>query len=285
MRQYVVDAFTNKIFSGNQAAVCVVDDWPDDALMRSIATENNFSETAFVRPAPDAGDSTPGAGSDAPDGAGSGTAGGAYELRWFTPEGEIDFCGHATLASGFVVLTQLEPSLAEARFSTREVGVIAVRRAGDLFQMDFPVYELRRVEVTPQMEDMLGARVLEAWRARDLVCVLESAQDVRSLAPDLDAIARRDELLVHVTAPGEKGSPYDCVTRSFAPKLGIPEDPVCGSGHCHVLPYWADNLGKRELVAYQASRRGGTLFGRVAGDGRCVISGAAALFSVAELMV
>jgi predicted PhzF superfamily epimerase YddE/YHI9 len=252
MKQFIVDAFTNEVFHGNQAAVCVVDAWPNDALMQSITIENNFSETAFVRPA----GSTEGAGRDSqngtPSGTPSGTPGdarpGAYELRWFTPEGEIDFCGHATLAAGFVVLTQIEPGLAEARFSTREVGTIAVRRSGDLFQMDFPAYELERVEVTAQMEAALGARVLEAWRARDLVCVLESAEEVRSLAPDLDAIARRDELLVHATAPGEKGSPHDCVTRSFAPKLGIPEDPVCGSGHCHVLPYWADRLGKQRCL-------------------------------------
>jgi predicted PhzF superfamily epimerase YddE/YHI9 len=134
------------------------------------------------------------------------------------------------------------------------------------------------------MEEALGTRPVEAWMARDLLCVMDSAATVRELQPDQQAIEAFDGLLlVHVTAAGEEGSGYDCVSRSFAPKLAIPEDPVCGSGHCHIMPYWAERLGKQDLVAYQASRRGGTLWGRVAGDGRCVLAGKAARFSVAAL--
>ncbi len=263
MRQYVVDAFTDKVFAGNQAAICVVDQWPYDALMQAITIENNFSETAFVRPLDD----------------------GRYCLRWFTPACEIDFCGHATFAAGYVVLNFYAKDADHVVFATNEVGELVVSRAGDLYELDFPAYDLTQVSVTDAMETALGARPLEAWMARDLLCVMDSATTVRMLEPDWAAIEALDGLLVHVTAAGEQGSGYDCVSRSFAPKLGIAEDPVCGSGHCHILPYWAERLNRRDLTAYQASRRGGVLYGHVAGDGRCVLAGQAALFSIAELIV
>jgi PhzF family phenazine biosynthesis protein len=263
MRQYVVDAFSDKVFAGNQAAICVVDEWPEDALMQAITIENNFSETAFVRPLDD----------------------GRYYLRWFTPAREIDFCGHATFAAGYVVLNFYAKDADHVVFATNEVGELVVSRAEDLYELDFPAYDLTQVPVTDAMEAALGARPLEAWMARDLLCVMDSAATMRSLEPDQAAIEATDGMLVHVTAAGEHGSGFDCVSRSFAPKLGIPEDPVCGSGHCHILPYWAERLGKTDLAAYQASRRGGELYGHVAGDGRCVLAGQAALFSIAELIV
>ena len=263
MRQYVVDAFTNKVFAGNQAAICVVDEWPEPGLMQAITIENNFSETAFVKPLDD----------------------GRYHLRWLTPACEIDFCGHATLAAGYVVLNHYAAGAKRVTFVTNEVGELVVTRADDRYELDFPAYELKQVPVSDAMGAALGARPLEAWMARDLVCVMDSAATVRAMEADQAAIEALDGLLVHVTAAGEEGSGFDCVSRSFAPKLGIPEDPVCGSGHCHILPYWADRLGKQDLVAWQASRRGGTLYGHLAGNGRCVLSGQAALFSVAELQV
>ena len=263
MRQYVVDAFTDKVFAGNQAAICVVDEWPDAALMQAITIENNFSETAFVKPLDD----------------------GRYYLRWFTPATEIDFCGHATFAAGYVVLNHYAKEAKQVTFATNEVGELVVSRADDRYELDFPAYDLAQVPVTDAMEEALGARPIEAWMARDLLCVMDSASTVRELQPDQQAIEALDGLLVHVTAAGEADSGYDCVSRSFAPKLAIPEDPVCGSGHCHIMPYWAERLGRQDLVAYQASRRGGTLWGHVAGDGRCVLAGEAALFSVAELTV
>lgn len=263
MRQYVVDAFTDKVFAGNQAAICVVDEWPEVALMQAITIENNFSETAFVKPLAD----------------------GRYYLRWFTPACEIDFCGHATFAAGYVVLNFYAKDAQQVTFVTNDVGELVVSRVGERYELDFPAYELAQVPVTDAMEAALGARPREAWMARDLVCVFDSASVVRAMEPDLAAIQALEGLLVHVSAPGEQGSGYDCVSRSFAPKLGIPEDPVCGSGHCHILPYWAERLGKTELAAYQASRRGGTLYGRLEGNGRCVLAGQAALFSVADLMV
>ena len=160
-------------------------------------------------------------------------------------------------------------------------GDLIVNRKGDLFEMEFPAYDLKKVAVTPAMEDALGASVKEAYTARDLLCVLDDEQTVRELAPDLEKVTQLDGLLVHVTA---RGKDEDCVSRSFAPKLSVAEDPVCGSGHCHIIPYWADQLGKDELVAYQASRRGGTLYCRRQGN-KIFMAGKAALYAIDELFV
>lgn len=257
IRQFVVDAFTDQVFSGNPAAVCILDhDLPDDVMQR-IAEENRFSETAFVRQQDD-----------------------NLCLRWFTPGGEIDLCGHATLASAFVVLGWYTMARSTVTFSTRS-GNITVERAGKLFAMDFPIVPLRRVEVTRAISDAAGAVPVEAWLGRDLMCVFETEKEVRQLAPDQEALCRVDGLLFHATA---RGSEADCVSRSFAPKLKVEEDPVCGSGHCHIAPYWARRLGKRDLIACQVSRRGGTLHCRMAGD-RIILAGAAALYSIGDLYV
>lgn len=257
MKQYVVDAFTDKVFHGNQAAVCVLEEWPEEELMMSITRENNFSETAFtVR------------------------EGDKWHLRWFTPGGEIDLCGHATLATAFVLLNWFEKDAKRVVFTTLS-GDLTVERRGELLEMEFPAYELRRVAVTDAMADALGVRPKEAYLARDLLCVLDDEQTVRALTPDLEKVKTIDGLLVHVTA---RGTGTDCVSRSFAPKLSVAEDPVCGSGHCHIIPYWADTLGRDELVAYQASKRGGTLYCRREGD-KIFMAGKAALYSIDELFV
>ena len=257
MKQYVVDAFTDKVFHGNQAAVCVLEEWPEEELMMSITRENNFSETAFtVR------------------------EGDKWHLRWFTPGGEIDLCGHATLATAFVLLNWYEKDAKRVVFTTLS-GDLTVQRRGELLEMEFPAYELRRVAVTDAMADALGVRPKEAYLARDLLCVLDDEQTVRALTPDLEKVKTIDGLLVHVTA---RGRDADCVSRSFAPKLSVAEDPVCGSGHCHIIPYWADTLGRDELVAYQASKRGGTLYCRREGS-KIFMAGKAALYSIDELFV
>jgi len=257
MKQYVVDAFTDKVFHGNQAAVCVLDAWLPEELMINITRENNFSETAFTV-----------------------KEGEKWRLRWFTPGGEIDLCGHATLATAFVLLNFYEKEDEEIVFTTLS-GDLAVTRRGGLFEMEFPAYDLKPVEVTDAMEEALGSRPVSAYMARDLLCVMDNEQTVRNLAPDLEKIKQIDGLLLHVTARGQDA---DCVSRSFAPKLSVSEDPVCGSGHCHIIPYWADRLDKDELVAYQASQRGGTLYCRRIGD-KVFMAGAAALYSVDELFV
>jgi PhzF family phenazine biosynthesis protein len=257
MRQYIVDAFTDEVFHGNQAAICILDEWPSEELMMGITRENNFSETAF---AVDEGD--------------------AYHLRWFTPGGEIDLCGHATLACAYVLFRFYVPGARQVAFDTLG-GRLVVTRRGELLEMEFPAYELERVEVTPAMAEAIGATPREAYLGRDLLCVLDDEAEVRGLAPDLDKVKGLDGLLLHVTAPG---SDVDCVSRSFAPKLQVDEDPVCGSGHCHIAPYWSRRLGKGEIVAYQASRRGGTLFCRIEGD-KVFMAGKAVLYSVGDLML
>ena len=256
MRQYIVDAFTDKVFSGNQAAVCVMDTWPDEKLMSNIARENNFSETAFTV-----------------------KEGQNYHLRWFTPGGEIDLCGHATLATAYVVLRFYEHS-DSVKFATLS-GELSVRKHDDLYAMDFPAYELLPVPVRESMCEALGCVPEEAYMGRDLLCVLKNGEEVRKCTPDMEKVKALDGLLVHITARGNDG--VDCVSRSFAPKLGIIEDPVCGSGHCHIVPYWAGVLGRKDITAYQASARGGYLYCKAEGE-RVEISGKAALYSRSEIL-
>ena len=257
MKQYVVDAFTDKVFAGNPAAICVLDSWLDDELMMKITGENNLSETAFCV-----------------------KEGKNYHLRWFTPGGEIDLCGHATLATAYTLFRFYEPELTEVHFDTLSGELIVVRN-GELLEMDFPAYELKPVDVTDAMTDTIGAKPVAAYMGRDLLCIMESEDEVRSCNPDMAKVMQLDGLLLHVSA---KGKDYDSVSRSFAPKCNVVEDPVCGSGHCHIVPYWADKLGKSELVAYQASRRGGVLYSRMNGD-RVVLAGKAALYAESEIHV
>lgn len=257
MKQYVVDAFTDKVFGGNPAAVCVMDSWLSDDLLLKITRENNLSETAFAVRNQD-----------------------KYDLRWFTPGGEIDLCGHATLATAYVLTHFIRTDLQTMHFSTKS-GLITVEKKDDLYEMDFPAYKLRQIPVTDEMESAIGARPIKAFMGRDLLCVMDNEETVRQLKPDMNKLLTLDGLLLQVTA---KGKDYDCVSRSFAPKLNVPEDPVCGSGHCHIMPYWAQELNKLELVAYQASRRGGILYGKVEGE-RIRISGKVALYSEATIYV
>ncbi|MEG0249341.1 MAG: PhzF family phenazine biosynthesis protein [Peptostreptococcus sp.] len=255
MKQYVVDAFTDKPFAGNPAAVCVLDKWPSEDYMMKVAIENNLSETAFIV-----------------------KEGDLLHLRWFTPGGEVDLCGHATLASAYVYFNFYEKDLKEIIFKTLS-GNLTVVRKDDMYEMDFPAYDLKEVEVTDEMEDAIGARPLAAFMGRDLVCVLENESLVREKTPDLEKVKKLDGLLLHTTAAG---TDVDCVSRSFPPKLNISEDPVCGSGHCHIVPYWVKQLGKNDIVAYQASKRGGTLYCRQEGN-RMKLAGKAALFSIDEI--
>ncbi|MBQ7561919.1 MAG: PhzF family phenazine biosynthesis protein [Synergistaceae bacterium] len=257
MKQYIVDAFTDKIFSGNQAAVCIMNSWPDEKLMIDIARENNFSETAFTV-------------KDLKH----------YKLRWFTPGGEVDLCGHATLATAFVLMNFYEDSH-RIIFDTMS-GPLTVRRDKDeLYYMDFPLYELKSVPVTNEICDALGGMTPEyAFMGRDLVCVLKDSDSVKNCQPDLEKVKQLDGLLLHITAQGHDN--IDCVSRSFAPKLKINEDPVCGSGHCHIVPYWAEKLHKNQITAYQASQRGGYLYCSIENE-RISISGKAALFAEAKI--
>lgn len=257
MKQYVVDAFTDHVFAGNQAAICVLDDWVSDELMMHITKENNFSETAFLVKERE-----------------------AYHLRWFTPGGEIDLCGHATLAASYVLFRFYETEADTLAFDTLSSRLTVVKK-GELLEMDFPAYELTPVAVTKEMEEAAGAKILEAYMGRDLLAILEDEETVRALAPDMEKVKALPGSLLQVTAQGKD---TDSVSRSFAPKLSVDEDPVCGSGHCHIVPYWAKKLGKKEILAYQASPRGGMLYCHMEGD-RVKLAGKAALYSIAELYV
>ena len=257
MKQYVVDAFTDAVFHGNQAAICILDEWIPEQLMMNITRENNFSETAFAV-----------------------KEDSKYHLRWFTPGGEIDLCGHATLACAYVLFRFYIQDCSEVTFTTLS-GDLIVRKNDDLLEMEFPAYELKKVQVTDEMTDAIGARPREAFMGRDLLCVFDNEDTIRNLSPDMDKVKTLDGLLLQVTAPGKV---CDSVSRSFAPKLNVIEDPVCGSGHCHIVPYWAEKLGKDNIIAYQASHRGGTLYCRMAGK-KVYMAGKAALYSECELYI
>ena len=259
LQQYVVDAFTNTVFKGNPAAICVLDRWLPDHVMQSITKENNLSETAFTV-----------------------KNGEHYDLRWFTPGGEIDLCGHATLACAYVLLNYYEREKENIVFSTMS-GDLTVIRRGELYEMNFPAYSLKSVPVTQEMIEAIGAVPNEAYMGRDLLCVFKDADTVKRLSPNLEKLKGLDGLLLQVTAQDESAE-YDCISRSFAPKLNVAEDPVCGSGHCHIVPYWAQKLSKGELTAYQASPRSGVLYCRMEGE-RVILAGKAALYAKAEITV
>ncbi len=250
---YQVDAFTDRVFGGNPAAVVVLESWLADQTLQSIAAENNLAETAFLV-----------AGAN------------AWQLRWFTPVAEIDLCGHATLASAQVVFAHLWPNEMSVGFDTRS-GRLTVRREGELLVMDFPARPATPCEPPPGLEAILGAAPREVAAARDLLCVYDTADQVRALRPDFAAIARLDTHAVIATGPGGPGDDCDFVSRFFAPKMGVPEDPVTGSAHCTLVPYWSKRLGRTELRARQLSPRGGQLVCRDLGA-RIQIAGRAAPF-------
>ena len=256
MKQYIIDVFTDKIFSGNPAAVCVLDNFPSDDIMQSIASENNLSETAFVV-----------------------KENNGYHIRWFTPKKEIDFCGHATLATAYVLFNYYAQD-SDALNLYSQIGELTVRRAGDLIRMEFPEYKLEHIEITDTMIEALGTIPLAAYKDRDILCVLRDEDEVRDLQPDMELISKLDGACVAVTA---KGRNYDCVSRVFAPRYGMNEDPVTGSTHCMIAPYWSRRLNKTNINAFQASSRTGILYCECVGD-KVIISGKAVLFSINDIV-
>ena len=247
---FQIDAFTTRLFTGNPAAVMPMDSFLTDEILQAIAFENNLAETAFLVP-----------------------EGGDYRLRWFTPTTEVPLCGHATLASAAVVMERLEPGRSRVVFHSAS-GPLTVDRVDTKYVMDFPVHLSKPVSTPPGLADALGVAPMEVFAdAFNYLALLESAQIVRTLAPDIAALARMDRDGVLVTAPGDGA--YDFVSRYFAPAKGIPEDPVTGGAHCMLAPYWAKRLGKTMFRAYQASSRGGEIICRLAGErveleGSCV---------------
>ncbi len=230
---YQLDAFTGRLFAGNPAAVCPLEEWPADTVLQSIAMENNLSETAFF----------------------SGRE-GSYRLRWFTPSSEIDLCGHATLASACVIFRYLEPALSRAEFQTRS-GILTVEKQGDLLAMDFPARPADPCSLPEALAAGLGVVPLQVLRSRDYMAVLDSEETVRGLRPRMEELVKLDCTGIIATAPGRES---DFVSRFFAPRVGVPEDPVTGSSHCTLIPYWSERLGKKDLHSLQVSPRGGELF-------------------------
>lgn len=250
---YQVDAFTDRVFAGNPAAVVPLDRWLPDGLMQSIAAENNLSETAFFV-----------------------ANGDDWDLRWFTPAVEVNLCGHATLATAWVIWNRLDCTDPALRFHTRS-GLLTVRRDGDALVLDLPAQTPQPCPIPAGLAEALGATPTATLKAADLMAVFDDPALVAGLRPDLDKVARLQDqgiVSVVVTAPGSTEG-ADFVSRCFAPAQALPEDPVTGSTHCALAPYWAERLGKTDLLARQVSARGGDLRCRVAGD-RVLVSGRAA---------
>lgn len=247
---YQVDAFASEPFEGNPAAVCPLEDWVEDEILQKIAMENNLSETAFFVAEKD-----------------------FYRLRWFTPTTEVDLCGHATLASAHVLFEHLDHTENEVRFECAS-GTLTVRRDEDRLVMNFPAAKLHKAEIPDFLEQAIGVPARELYRGTDYLYVVENTEQVRSVDPDIRLLEKADVRGIIVTAPGKD---YDFVSRFFAPAVGVDEDPVTGSAHTMLTPYWSDRLNQLELRGRQVSRRGGTVFCKMMGD-RVELGGTACTF-------
>jgi len=256
-RLYQIDAFANRVFQGNPAAVVPLDHWLTDTTLQAIAIENNLSETAFFVP-----------------------EGKAFRLRWFSPVGEIDLCGHATLASAYVLFELLGHTADTIAFDTRS-GRLVVAREGERLVMDFPSLPAQPCPAPVALLAGLKKHPIEVLAASDYLAVYENEADIRSLAPDFAELSKLDLRGVCVTAPGKS---VDFVSRFFGPKWGIPEDPVTGSAHCTLVPYWSARFGKSSLIARQLSRRGGELYCALRGE-RVTIAGVAVKYLEGEIVV
>ena len=256
---YQVDAFTDTLFGGNPAAICPLKEWLPAPEMQKIAAENNLAETAFFIP-----------------------QGRDFELRWFTPESEVDLCGHATLATAHVLFTILNFEEDTIHFHTLKAGTLTVSRRNDLYTLNFPARIPVACEIPAGLAEALGERKpVQILRSRDYFIVYESEADVLALQPNFAALSRIDSLGFIVTAPGDNS---DFVSRFFAPSVGIDEDPVTGSAHCNLIPYWAERLGKFKLHAYQVSSRRGELWCEHKAD-RVLMSGKAVTYFKGEIVI
>lgn len=252
---YWVDAFAQRLFEGNPAVVCPLPHWMNDDILQAIAAENNLSETAFIVP-----------------------QGDAYHLRWFTPVAEMDLCGHATLATAHVLYAELGETRPALHFDTLS-GRLTVTREGQMLAMDFPARPATPCVAPEALLRGLGATPREVLVAADYMAVFDSEDDVRAIVPNVQALGELDRRGVIVTAPGRS---HDFVSRFFAPSVGIAEDPVTGSAHCTLAPYWSERLGKTSLHARQVSKRGGDVRCRIEGS-RVVLAGQAVVYMVGEV--
>ena len=255
---YQVDAFTKEVFRGNPAAVCPLESWIDADLMQKIALENNLSETAFFVKKED-----------------------HYEIRWFTPTYEIDLCGHATLASAFVIFECLKLETEIVKFHSHKSGELFVEKKDDVYVLDFPSRPVSKSEVPEGLIEAISKQPKEVLKARDYFLVYENEQEILEIKPNFSKLLEIDAHGFIVTAKGEN---LDFVSRFFAPEVGVFEDPVTGSAHCNLIPFWAEKLGKTELFAKQISARGGELFCEMKGD-RVKIGGNAVLYLKGEISI
>ncbi len=260
MKYYVVDAFTDEVFHGNQAGVCILDREISDEMMQNIASENNLSETAFLI-----------------------QRNGVYHLRWFTPDVEIDLCGHATLATAYIMMTQVEPEKTSIHFQTMS-GELTVEKQGELFTMYFPTRAPKSVQMPELLEKALGCKVLETTLSRDMVALVESEDVVKNLQPDIEMLRQISKDIAFAVVVTAKGDTCDFVSRFFAPNAGITEDPVTGSSHCTLIPYWYEKINKNEMFAKQLSKRGGSLHCKYLGE-KVSISGQAKIYMQGEILV
>ncbi|MFO7978692.1 MAG: PhzF family phenazine biosynthesis protein [Bacteroidales bacterium] len=252
MKMFQVDAFAEEMFSGNPAAVCLPGQWPDDDLMQKIAAENNLSETAFVVKQEQ-----------------------HFQIRWFTPQVEVDLCGHATLASAYVLLHHTNYGLEEVHFVSPRSGNLMVSEKEGILYLDFPADTLDPCDCIERIARCIGVKPLQTWKGKtDIIALLESEQQIKDLAPDFAAIAGLPARGLIVTAPGDE---VDFVSRFFCPQLGIDEDPVTGSAHTSLTPFWSEKLGKKQMQARQLSQRGGNLSCFLVGQ-RILIGGKARLY-------
>ena len=255
---YQVDAFTSTLFEGNPAAVCPLRNWIDKDIMQKIAQENNLSETAFFVKKDN-----------------------IFEIRWFTPVAELDLAGHPTLATTHVILKELKINLEKVVFKTNINDTLNVAYKDNLYLMDFPSRDPKVENNIDKIADALGRKPKELYKHRDAVAIFDTEDDIRNLYPDMEKLKKLDYPAVIVTAVGNN---VDFVSRNFAPKLGIPEDPVTGSAHCELIPYWSKTLNKKELLAHQISNRGGKLYCTHQGD-RVTIGGEAITFMRGEIEI
>jgi PhzF family phenazine biosynthesis protein len=258
MKYFIVDAFTEELFKGNQAGVCVLENWPGDNILQNIAFENNLAETAFFI-----------------------KENNEYHLRWFTPETEIDLCGHATLASAYIIFNLIEENINSIKFNTQS-GVLTVTKIDDLLEMDFPSRKPSKIEVNPIAQESINAPIKEAYMSRDMLFLLESEEQVENLEINIGNIKKINECFAFIVTAQSSHKEYDFVSRFFAPNAGIIEDPVTGSSHSTLIPFWAERLRKNKLIAKQLSRRGGTLYCENKGN-RVKISGKAKIYLEGEI--
>jgi PhzF family phenazine biosynthesis protein len=259
MKYFIVDSFTKTLFHGNPAGVCIVSFFPKEEIMQNIAAENRLSETAFVIPQGE----------------------GRYRIRFFAPDGEVDLCGHASLGSAYIISKYIDPDrkqiVLQANNDTLQVSIEADGR----ITMEFPSWKAEERKVTDEMAEAVGFRPVSAWSSRDLILVGKDEETIRNAAPDEDKIRKMSELGVLITAKGETA---DFVSRCFFPKLGIPEDPVCGSSECSLVPFWADQLSRNKLVNEQLTKRGGVVYCERKED-TVAISGYVTIYAEADLKI